>query len=103
MSNLQINKLKSTTKNSTQVTLNLSLNVINDSNDKTNFRHQLLLINSQVSKICKTFANGSTAGKKLLKSQMSKITQFGAFVSFLAFMLNLDKILDKNRRNNNRE
>ena len=103
MSNLQINKLKSTTKNSTQVTLNLSLNVINDSNDKTNFLHQLLLTNSQVSKICKTFANGSTAVKKLLKSQMSKMTQFGAFATFLDFMLNLDKILDKNRRNNNRK
>ena len=40
--NPQFNILKSGTKNGTEVTLNLSSNVIDDSNDKTNFPHKLL-------------------------------------------------------------
>ena len=54
-SNSQLKKLKSGIKNGTQLTLNLSSNVIGDSNDKTNFPHKLLLTNAQVSR-CKTFA-----------------------------------------------
>ena len=34
------------------------------SNDETYFPHKLLLTNTQVSKICKAFANGSTANIK---------------------------------------
>ena len=41
-SNSQLNELKSGMKNSTEVTLNLLSNVIDDSNDETNF--QLLLL-----------------------------------------------------------
>ena len=37
LSNLQLNKLKSGTKKSNEVTLNLSLNVTGDSKDETNF------------------------------------------------------------------
>ena len=37
LSNLQLNKLKSGTKNGNEVTLNLSLNVTGDSKDETNF------------------------------------------------------------------
>ena len=36
-SNSQLNELKSGMKNSTEVTLNLLSNVIDDSNDETNF------------------------------------------------------------------
>ena len=36
----QINKLKSAVKNGTEVTLNLSLNLIPNSNDETNFPHK---------------------------------------------------------------
>ena len=36
LSNSQLNKLKSGMKNGTEVTLNLSSNVVGDSNDKTN-------------------------------------------------------------------
>ena len=43
LSNSQINVLKSGKKNDTEVTLNLSSNVIGDSNDETNFQHKLLL------------------------------------------------------------
>ena len=43
LSNSQLNKLKSGMKNGTGVTLNLSSNVIGDSNDEADFPHKLLL------------------------------------------------------------
>ena len=48
LSNSQLNKSELELKNATKVTLNLSSNVIDDSNDKTNFPHQLLLTYTQV-------------------------------------------------------
>ena len=57
LSTSQLNKLKSAIKNENDVVIRLSLNVIGDSNDKTNFPHELLLTNRQVSSICKAFAN----------------------------------------------
>ena len=57
LSNSLLNKLKSAIKNENEVTLNLLLNLIGYSNDETNFLHTLLPTNSQVSKICKAFAN----------------------------------------------
>ena len=53
MSNSQLNKLKSGTKNGTQVTLNFLSNVVGNSNDETNFPHKSLLTNSEASKIRK--------------------------------------------------
>ena len=41
--NSQLNKLKSAIKNGTEVTLNLSSNLIGSSNDETNFLRKLLL------------------------------------------------------------
>ena len=52
-------------KNGTEVTLNLSSNLIRSYNDQTNFRHKLSLTDTQVSKICKDFANGSLANIKV--------------------------------------
>ena len=75
MSNLQLNKLKSRIKNITNVTLNPSSNVVGDSNDETNFPHKLLSTNTQVSKIRKAFANGSSANKKILQTELSKMVQ----------------------------
>ena len=49
--NSQLNKIFN--KNETEVTLNLSSNLIRNSNDETNFPRKLLLTNIQVSKICK--------------------------------------------------
>ena len=43
------------------VTLNLSSDIVGDANDENNFPHKLLLTNTQVSKIRKAFANGSSA------------------------------------------
>ena len=51
MSYLQLNKLKSGTKNDTEVNLNCSSNMIGDFNDDANFPHKLLLTNTQVSRL----------------------------------------------------
>ena len=47
-SNSQSNKLKSGIKNCAKVTLNLSSNVIVNSNGETNFQRNLLLTNTRV-------------------------------------------------------
>ena len=78
MSNSQLNKLKSAIKHGTEVTLNLSSNLMGSSNDETNFPQKLLLTNTQDSHIRKTFANGSPANIKFSKTQLSKI-QSGGF------------------------
>ena len=54
-SNSQLNKLKSGIKSETEVILNLSSNLIRNSNDETNFQHKLLLTDTQFSEICKWF------------------------------------------------
>ena len=77
MSNYQINKLKSAIKNGTEVTLNLSSNLIRSSNYKTNFPHKLLLTNTQVSKIRQGFTNGLSANVTFSKTQLPKIVQIG--------------------------
>ena len=46
--NSQLNKLKLGLKNGTELTSNLSSNVVGDSNDETNFPHKTLLTNTQV-------------------------------------------------------
>ena len=48
MSKSQLNKLKFGIKNGTEVTLNLSSNVVVDSSDKVYFLHRLLLTETQV-------------------------------------------------------
>ena len=68
-------------KNGTKVTLNLSSNLTGSSNEKTNFPHRLLLTKTQVSKIRKAFANGSSTNIKFSKSQLSKIIHSGGFLT----------------------
>ena len=60
----QLNKLKSGIKNGTELTLKLSSNVVGDSNDENNFSHKLLITNTPVSRLCKTFANNPSANRK---------------------------------------
>ena len=48
LSNSQLNKLKSAIKSGTEVTLNLSSNLIGNSNNETNFPYKLLLIETPV-------------------------------------------------------
>ena len=47
LSKSQLNKLKSRIKNNTEVTLKISSNAIEDSNDKNNFPHKLLLTDTR--------------------------------------------------------
>ena len=69
LSNLQLNKFKYGIKNGTEVFLNLSSNLIGNSNDETNFPLKLLT-DTQVSKIHKAFANGLSANIKFSKTQV---------------------------------
>ena len=81
--NSQLNRLKSGMKYGTEVTLKISSNVVGDSNDENNFTHKLLLNNTQVSKLLKAFANGSSANIKLLKTQLQKIDKSRGFLASL--------------------
>ena len=84
LSNSQLNKLKSSIKNETEVVLRLSSNIIGNSDDETNFSYKLLLANRQVANLLKAFANNSSTHIKLSKTQLSKMIQSGEFlVDFL--------------------
>ena len=80
LSNSELNKLKSGIKNGTKETLKISSNVVGDYNDENNFPHKLLLTNTEVSKLRKTFANNSSVNIKLSKTQLHKIGQSGGFL-----------------------
>ena len=54
-------------KNGTEITLTMSSNMIGDSKDGANFPNKLLLIDAQVSRVCKAFGNGSSADIKFSK------------------------------------
>ena len=83
LSNSQLNKLKLSIKNETDVVLRISSNMVGNSNDNTNFPHELLLTNRQVENICKAFANHSSTDIKLSKTQLSKMIQSGGFLGNL--------------------
>ena len=55
---------------------------VGGSNDENNFLHKLLT-NTQVSKLCKAFANSSSANVKLSKSRLHRIGQSGGFLGSL--------------------
>ena len=79
LSNSQLNKLKSSIKNETDVVLRISSNMVGNSNDNTNFSHELLLTNRQVANIRKAFAKNTSTDIKLSKTQLSKMIQSGGF------------------------
>ena len=81
LSNSQLNKLKSATKNETEVVLRFSSNIIGD--NEANFPHELLLTNRQVSNLRKSFANNSSTDIKLSKTQLSMMIQSGGFLGRL--------------------
>ena len=83
LSNSQLNKLKYGIKDNTEVTLKISSNVLGDSNNENNFPHKLILTNTQVSRLSKAFANGSSPNIKLSKTQLHKIGQSGGFLDRL--------------------
>ena len=83
LSNSQLNKLKSAIKNENDVVLRISSNMVGNSNDNTNFPHELLLTNRQVENIRKAFANHLSTYIKLSKTELSKRIQSGGFLGRL--------------------
>ena len=83
LSNSQLSKLKSSMKNETDAVLRISSNMVSNSNDNTNFPHELLLTNRQVENIRKAFANHSSIDIKLSKTQLSIMIQSGGFLGNL--------------------
>ena len=75
LSNSQLNKLKSTIKNGTEVVIRLSSSMVGNSDDETNFPHKLLFTNRKVANLEKAFANNSSFNIKLSKNQLSKMIQ----------------------------
>ena len=57
--------------------------MIGNSDDKTNFPHELLLTNRQVANLHKTFVNNSSTDIKLSKTQLSKMIRSGRFLGKL--------------------
>ena len=57
--------------------------MVGDSNDNTNFPHELLLTNRQVANIRKAFAKNTSTDIKLSKTQLSKMIQSGGFLGKL--------------------
>ena len=83
LSNSQLNKLKSSIKNEIDVVLRISSNMVGNSNDNTNSRHELLLTNRQVANIRKAFAKNTSVDIKLSRTQLSIMIQSGGFLGRL--------------------
>ena len=83
LSKSQLNKLKSAIKNETNFVLRLSSNMIGNSDDNTNFPHELLLTNRQVANLRKAFAKNTSTDIMLSKTQLSKMIQLGGFLGRL--------------------
>ena len=85
LSKSQLNKL---VKNDSELTLNLSSNGIGNSNDETNFPHKLLLSNTQVSRLPKTFANNSSTNIKGPLHERISMKNFYPHLSFFEYSYN---------------
>ena len=83
----QLKKLKSATKNETEVTLDFSSNLFENSSDETNFPHKILFADTQFSKIQKAFENGLSANIKFSKTQLFKLIQSGRILGELLVAL----------------
>ena len=83
LSNSQLNKLKSSIKNETDLVLKIPSNMVGNSNDNTNFPHELLLTNRQVANIPIAFAKNTATDIKLSKTQLSRMIQSGEFLGRL--------------------
>ena len=83
LSNSQLNKLKPSIKNETDVVLRISSNMVGNSNDNTNLPHELLLTNRQDTNIRKAFTKNTKTNIKLSKTQLSKMIQSGGFLGRL--------------------
>ena len=83
LSNSQLNKLKSSIKNETDLVLRISSNMVGNSNNNTNFPNELLLANRQVANIRKAFTKNTSTDIKVSKTQLSKMIQSGGFLGKL--------------------
>ena len=83
LSNSQLSKLKPAIKNETDAVFRISSSMVGNSNNNTNFPHELLLTNRQVANIRKAFANHLSTDIKLSKTQLSKMIQSGGFLGKL--------------------
>ena len=83
LSNSQLNKLKSAIKNESDVVLRISSSMVGNSNDNTNFPHELLLADRQVANIRKAFSKNSSTDVKFSKTQLLKMMQSGGFLGRL--------------------
>ena len=83
LSNSQLNKIKLSIKNESDIVLRISSNMVSNSNDNTNFPLELLLTNRQVANIRKAFAKNTSTDIKLSKTQLSKKIQSGGFLGNL--------------------
>ena len=81
LSNSQLNRLNSVTKNEAEVVLRMSSNMIGD-NENTS-PHKLLLTNRQVAILRKDFANYLSIDIKLSKTQLSKMIPSGGFLGWI--------------------
>ena len=57
--------------------------MVSNSNDNTDFPHELLLTNRQIANIRKAFAKNTSIDIKLSKTQLSKMVQSGGFLGNL--------------------
>lgn len=89
LSRSQPEKIKiSNKKKQAKITLSLSINKIGNTNETSDFPHTLLLTDRKIENFCKVFTNHSSAGVKLSKIQISKITHSGGFLGkFLELLL----------------
>ena len=87
--NAQLNK--NLIKNSNEIALKFSPDLIGDSNDETNFPYNLFdrqnFQSFAFSKFCNGFTNNLSANIKLAKTQLPKIVQSGGFLSRLLGLL----------------
>ena len=77
-------------KNGTEVTLNLSSNVVGDANDETNCTHKSSWTNRQVMKLWRAFINGLSANIKamtLLYSKNNVIWLFEVYKTYKAIYI----------------
>ena len=83
LSNSQLNKLKSAIKNESDVVLKTSSSMVGNSNDNTNFPHELLLTDRQTANFRKAFSKNSSTDVKFSKTQLLKMMQSGGFLGNL--------------------
>ena len=83
LSNSQLNKLKSSIINKTEIVSRLSSNMFDNSDDENNFPPKLLLTNRQVAILHKAFANNSSTDINLSRTRLSEMMQSGGFLGRL--------------------